>query len=144
MVKQSLLIITLILSSSISRAQHDHSTHSHDAPQHSHAATPPHGGEIKDVGKYHFEILFDAYNPEEKLNVWVLKSNMKVISPKKFSGKIKLHYKDGKEEALDMIMVQDKLVCNIKDLTQPFSAIILITINGKEYQAVYEYKGLGK
>lgn len=140
--KIALLFVFII---STAKAQHDHSSHSHDdGAAHEHKAEPPHGGEIKDVGKYHFEVVFDVYTANEKLNVWVLKSNFKVIEPKDFTGKAKLQYADGKEIEKILTVSADKLFCNVEDITKAFTALIVVTIKGKEYHAVYNYKGLGK
>lgn len=130
---------------SSAKAQHDHSGDSHEnRAAHEHKAEPPHGGEIKDVGKYHFEVLFDIYTANEKLNVWILKSNFKVIEPKEFAGKVKLQYADGKAVEKELTVVADKLTCNVEDITKAFTAVIVITIKGKEYHTVYNYNGFGK
>lgn len=126
-------------------AQHDHSSHSHnEGSPHEHKADPPHGGEIKDVGKYHIEIFFDAYTVSEKLNVWVLKSNFNVIEPKEITGKVKIQYADGKQVEKELTVVEDKLICNVDDINKAFTAAIVLTVKGKEYHTIYNYKGLGK
>ncbi len=138
----SLLLMFVV---STTKAQHDHSSHSHDeGAAHVHKADPPHGGEIKDVGKYHIEIVFDAYTANEKLNVWVLKSNLKVVEPKEITGKVKIQYADGKEVEKELAIVADKLTCNVEDITKAFTVVIFLTVKGKEYHTVYNYKGLGK
>lgn len=141
----SKIVLLFVFVISTAKAQHDHSSHSHDdGAAHEHKAEPPHGGEIKDVGKYHFEIVFDVYTANEKLNVWVLKSNFKVVEPKDFTGKAKLQYADGKEIEKTLTVSADKLFCNVEDITKAFTAVIVVTIKGKEYHTVYNYKGLGK
>jgi hypothetical protein len=137
------LLFVFVISSA--KAQHDHSSHSHDdGAAHEHKAEPPHGGEIKDVGKYHFEIVFDVYTANEKLNVWVLKSNFKAVEPKDFTGKVKIQYADGKEIEKTLTVNPEKLFCNVEDITKAFTAVIMLTIKGKEYHTIYNYKGLGK
>jgi hypothetical protein len=32
----------------------------------------------------------------------------------------------------------------VEDITKAFTALIVVTIKGKEYHATYSYKGLGK
>jgi hypothetical protein len=140
--KIALLFVFVI---STAKAQHDHSSHSHDdGAAHEHKAEPPHGGEIMDVGKYHFEIVFDAFTANEKLSVWILKSNFKVIDPKEFTGKVKIQYADGKETEKTLTVGMEKLSCNVEDITKAFTALIVVTIKGKEYHTTYNYKGLGK
>lgn len=139
------IVVLFVLLISSAKAQHDHSSHSHDdGTAHEHKAEPPHGGEIKDVGKYHFEVLFDVYTANEKLNIWVLKSNFKVIEPKDFTAKAKLQYADGKEIEKTLTVGSEKLFCNVEDVTKAFTAVIVITIKGKEYHTVYNYNGFGK
>jgi hypothetical protein len=137
------LLFVFVISSA--KAQHDHSSHSHDdRAAHEHKAEPPHGGEIKDVGKYHFEIVFDVYAANEKLNVWILKSNFKAVEPKDFTGKVKIQYANGKEIEKTLTVNAEKLFCNVEDITKAFTAVIMVTIKGKEYHTIYNYKGLGK
>ncbi|HSH68051.1 MAG TPA: hypothetical protein VLB84_20125 [Bacteroidia bacterium] len=139
------IIVLFMLLVSSAKAQHDHSSHSHDnGAAHEHKAEPPHGGEIRDVGKYHFEIVFDAFTANEKLSVWILKSNLKVIDPKEFTGKVKIQYAEGKEVEKTLTVNGDKLFCNVEDITKAFTALIIVTIKGKEYHTTYNYKGLGK
>ena len=72
------ITLLFLIAFSTTNAQHDHSSHSHDSEtSRSHNAQPPHGGEIKNVGKYYFEIEFDVYSSNEKLNIYILKSNYK-------------------------------------------------------------------
>lgn len=139
------ILVLFVLLVSSAKAQHDHSSHSHDdGAAHEHKAEPPHGGEIKDVGKYHFETVFDAFTANEKLSVWILKSNFKVIDPKEFTGKVKIQYADGKETEKMLTVGTEKLSCNVEDITKAFTALIVVTIKGKEYHTTYSYKGLGK
>lgn len=139
------ILVLFVLLVSSAKAQHDHSSHNHDdGAAHEHKAEPPHGGEIKDVGKYHFETVFDAFTANEKLSVWILKSNFKVIDPKEFTGKVKIQYADGKETEKILTVGTEKLSCNVEDITKAFTALIVVTIKGKEYHTTYSYKGLGK
>jgi len=124
-------------------AQHDHSSHDHNASlDHTHNAEPPHGGEIKDVGKYHLEILFDITTSNENMSIYILKSSMKQVDIKDATGKITVKYKSGTEETYEMTNNGiDKLFCNIKDVINPFNAIIIINYKGKEYNCAYSSKG---
>lgn len=137
-----ILILTLICFSAI--AQHDHSTHSHgDDNGHTHRIDPPHGGEIKDVGKYHLEIVFEIATSNENMSIYILKSNMKQVDIKGATGKMNIKYKNGTEETYDLTNNNIvKLFCNIKDVINPFNAIIKINFKGKEYNTTYAYKGM--
>lgn len=135
-------IIILLFAVNTADAQHDHSSHNAGS-EHSHKTEPPHGGEIKDLGKYHLEIVFDAAASTEKMSVYVFKSNLKPIDSKSFKGSMSLKYKNGTEETYELINNNsDKLYCNIKDVVNSFNAIIKITIKEKEYSCIYNYKGM--
>ncbi|MBI3520651.1 MAG: hypothetical protein HY062_15030 [Bacteroidetes bacterium] len=136
--------ILLLFAFNTANAQHDHSSHDHNAgSEHSHKTEPPHGGEIKDLGKYHLEIVFDVAASTEKMSVYVLKSNLKSIDSKNFKGIISLKYKNGTEENYELINNNsDKLFCDIKDVVNGFNAIIKISIKEKEYSCTYNYKGM--
>jgi hypothetical protein len=105
---------------------------------------PPHGGEIKESGKYFIEVVFDAFSADEKLTVWVLKQNYKLakIAEAKGTAKIKYVRLNGKEEDKELVLAEDKFVCNVEDASQAFTAFITITIKGKEYRAVYNHKAM--
>jgi hypothetical protein len=115
---------------------------SNDGPK---KTEPPHGGEIKESGKYNLEVVFDPFSTEEKLCVWVLKSNLKAAKLEGATAKVKVKYvkEEGKEEDIDMVLSDDKFACNVSDGSQAFTAFIVVTIKGKEYRAVYNHKSMG-
>ena len=138
-------IILLLFAVSVANAQHDHSSHDHNAgSEHSHKADPPHGGEIKDVGKYHLEVVFNiAAAAGEKMSIYILKSNLKTLNSKEASGSISIKYKDGTIENYELANDNvDKLYCDVKDIVNSFNAIIKIKYKGKEYSCVHYYKGM--
>ncbi len=137
------IVVLLLFLFSTVKAQHDHSSHSHENASYNKIKLP-HGGEITDVGKYQIEIVFDVYTANEKLNIWILKPNFKLLNPKEFTGKVKLQYADGNEIEKILIIGTDKLFCNVEDVTKSFTAIINVNSNGKEYHTTYNYNGLGK
>lgn len=108
-------------------------------------AEPPHGGEIKEAGKYNIEVVYDAFSTEEKLNVWLLKGNYKPANVAKATGKVVIKYPklDGKEESKDLVLVEDRFYCNVSEPSQSFTAFITITVKGKEYKMVYNQKPMG-
>lgn len=105
---------------------------------------PPHGGEVKEAGKYNIEVLFDPFSTEEKLNVWLLKSNYKPAKTSKATAKATIKYPklDGKEESRDLILAEDRFYCNISEPSATFTAFITITVKGKEYKMVFNQKGM--
>ncbi len=105
---------------------------------------PPHGGDIKEAGKYFIEVVFDPFSNEEKLNVWLLKGNYKAAKTEKATAKVKIKYPklEGKEEDKDLILIEDRFYCNISEPSSTFTAFITITLKGKEYKMVYNQKGM--
>lgn len=140
------ILFLLLFGFNSATAQHDHSTHDHSAGgSHEHKADPPHGGVLKDIGKYHLEVVFEPMVPEEKLNVYILKASLKTATIEGVSGTVQLNYKDGshKEYTLQALK-NEKLFCTPTDMVQPFVCIITIKIKDKLYTANAEYKGFGK
>ena len=107
-------------------------------------AEPPHGGDIKEAGKYFIEIVFDAFATDEKLSIWLLKGSYKPANLEKVTGKIKIKYpkNNAKEEEYDLTIVDGKFICNTVDASQAFTAFITITVKDKEYRAVYNHKAM--
>jgi hypothetical protein len=105
---------------------------------------PPHGGELKDVGKYFIEVVFDAFAADEKISVWLLKPNFKPAKIDKAVGKAQIKYlrTEGKEETRDLIISEDKFICNVEDASQAFTVFITITVKGKEYRSIYNHKAM--
>jgi len=105
---------------------------------------PPHGGEIKDAGKYNIEVVFDPFSTEEKLNVWLLKQNYKPAKSEKATAKVSIKYPklDGKDETKDLILVDDRFYCNVSEPSATFTAFITITLKGKDYKMVFNQKGM--
>ena len=105
---------------------------------------PPHGGEVKEAGKYYIEVLFDPFSNEEKLSVWLLKGNYKNAKAEKATGKVTIKYPklEGKDENKDLTFIEDRFICNVTEPSSTFTAFITITLKGKEYKMVYNQKGM--
>lgn len=135
----------MLFTINVANAQHDHSSHDHGSTsaEHIHKADPPHGGEIKDIGKYHLEIVFDAMASSDKMSIYILKSSLKILDTKEATGTLKIKYTNGTEEDYELVNNNiDKLYCDVKDAVNSFNAIIKIIYKGKEYNCVYNYKGM--
>jgi len=106
---------------------------------------PPHGGDVKEAGKYYIEVVYDAFSTDEKLNVWLLKSNYKPAKTEKATAKVKIKYPklEGKDEEKEMILLEDRFYCNVSEPSQSFTAFITITQKGKDYVMVYNQKPMG-
>jgi hypothetical protein len=106
---------------------------------------PPHGGEIKEAGKYNIEVVFDPFANEEKLNVWLLKGNYKPAKTDKATGTVTIKYPKldpPKEETKELSLFEDRFFCNVSEPSATFTAFITITVKGKEYKMVYNQKGM--
>ena len=123
-------------------AQHDHGSHGGDEKEHTHKVTPPHGGELHDVGKYHLEIIFDKLYSKEQFKIYLLKSNMKTLTLEGSSAQIKLSYKNGTQASYDFKNQGEFMVATVKDVINGFDAIISITYENKSYTTSYHFKGL--
>lgn len=139
------LIALLSLFFVAANAQHDHGSHDHNssASEHAHKQEPPHGGELKDVGKYHLEIVFQAVASAENFSLYVLKSNFKTLETKGITGTVNVKYKDGTEQTYTLNNDGvEMLSCHIKEASKGFNATVKITYKGKDYTCFYQYKGL--
>lgn len=136
--------MAMLFAFNTANAQHDHSSHDHSGNEHSHKEEPPHGGEIKDVGKYHLEILFDVTaSVGEKMSIYILKSNLKTLNSSEAKGSISIKYENGQEENYNLENNNtDKLYCDVKDVVNSFNAVIKISYKGKDYSCTYNYKGI--
>lgn len=106
---------------------------------------PPHGGEIKEAGKYNIEVVFDPFSNEEKLNVWLLKGNYKPASTSKATGTVVIKYPKldpPKEETKELTLFEDRFYCNVSEPSATFTAFITIKVKGKEYKMVFNQKGM--
>lgn len=136
------LIICLLLFTIRANAQHDHSSHGHEDSDHSHKIQPPHGGEIKDIGKYHLEIVFDKMYAKDQFKIYLLKANLKPIDFGDGTATIKLSYKNGIEASFDFKNQGEFMVTSVKDVVTGFDAIISINYKGKTHTVLYQFKGL--
>lgn len=108
---------------------------------------PPHGGEVKEAGKYNIEVVFDPFSGEEKLNVWLIKQNYKPVNTEKATAKVTIKYPklndgNGKEETFDLQQSEGRFYCNVSEPSATFTAFITITLKGKEYKMVYNQKAM--
>ena len=56
-----IVLLTIVLCSSTIYAQHNHGSHQHEKTHDMNMKQAPHGGEIKDVGKYKVEMVADLF-----------------------------------------------------------------------------------
>ncbi|MFZ5552873.1 MAG: hypothetical protein ACOZCO_07140 [Bacteroidota bacterium] len=139
---KTIFILLLAFISLTVNAQHDHGGHGHTDDAHTHKIKPPHGGEIRDIGKYHIEIVFDKMSAKDQFKIYLLNSNLKTLAWSNASATIKLAYKNGNETTLTFINQSEFMVANLADAINAFEAIISITYKDKTHTLVYTYNGL--
>ncbi len=135
-----LFFINLFFACSFLQAQHDHSSEESEHKK----VDPPHGGVVVEAGKYHIELKLDPLASEEKLLVWILDSRYKVRHPKNSTLLVKFKYKNGEVIETNMTSSSDRFHCNVPDVSLPFNAFLILTVNNKTYEASCYFKGLGK
>ena len=136
-----LFTVTVMLCSTNSYAQHDHSTHGGNHA--SYDLQPPHGGELKKVGKYHIEMLANMMLKEDKLMFYLFRKNLKTITNEGITGTVSIEYNDGTtaEQALQA-KGTDFFVAQLKN-TGSFQCIVKFTVKGKTVSTVFTHRGLG-
>ena len=123
-------------------AQHDHG--SHGSMGHAQMDAPPHGGVLKDAGKYRIEMVVDLLLIQDRLTFYLYKGSMKPLSEKdEISGSITFI---NDEAASSKTVLEsrggNRFVAQLKD-TGPFRLTVEFVIKGKTVSAVFEHKGLG-
>ena len=89
-----LFFIILMMSAGTLMAQHDHGSHQHGGSTQTHAHHPPHGGQMKEAGKYRIEMVADMFLKEDQLTFYLFKGNLKPVSHEGITGTITIEYKD--------------------------------------------------
>lgn len=104
---------------------------------------PPHGGEIRNIGRYKLEIVINKLSAEEKLNIYILKESMRMANLKDATGTVTFIYSDGRQIKKDLINSDsEKLYCNVEEIQNGFIAIITIKYKRKEFKCEYVYEGI--
>jgi hypothetical protein len=131
----------LLMNAATLMAQHDHGGHNHGGSSQSHQ--PPHGGQIKEAGKYHIEMLVNMLLKQDKITLYLLKSNLKLVANEGITGTITIKYKDG-TIVTDTLLSRgdDYFVAQLKK-TEPFTCTVKFQVKGKTVSAVFSYSGLG-
>lgn len=138
----AILLAGLTLCTTACFAQHDHG--SHGAAGHAQMDVPPHGGVLKDAGKYRVEMVVDLLLIQDRLSFYIYKGNMKPVSKKdNVSGSITF-INDGEPSTKTALVSRgvNQFVAQLKD-TGPFRATVEFEVKGKTISAMFEHKGLG-
>tara|TARA_R110000868_G_scaffold216988_2_gene467116 strand:+ start:98 stop:643 length:546 start_codon:yes stop_codon:yes gene_type:complete len=139
----SLVVLCLtMLSATAIFAQHDHS--SHGSMGHTQMDAPPHGGVMKNAGKYRIEMVVDLLLIQDRLNFYLYKGNMKALAGKDVTNASIAFINDGAATSKTALESRggNHFVAQLKD-TEPFRATVEFDVKGKTISTVFEHKGLG-
>jgi Heavy metal binding domain len=140
--KSIIVVIALFFAgTTISLAQHDHSSHGTDNSS-GPADHPPHGGAVKKVGKFYIEMVVNMMQKKDNITVYILNSKGKAMSNADITGTIMFMFKDGSSTDKDLrVKGTDKFVSELGE-NKSFTGMISFTIKGKKYSTNIDYVGL--
>lgn len=125
-------------------AQHNHSDGEEENDKALIKHSAPHDGEIIDVGKEKLEVLINPMQLDEKLTIYVLKKNFKLKPFTKATGSVICRYKDGKTDTIGLLNQTDRFTTNQIDFSKTINMIFNFTLDSKNINGVYFYKGFTK
>ena len=138
--KKSLIIIFVILSIHQGYAQHNHSG---DGGQHSSTIEKsPHGGQMKQIGKYKVEMVADLFLSTDQISFYLFKKNLKPITNALVNGFVTIHYNDGTESESELVLKQGNRFVSQANKTIGFHCIVEMVINEKKIKFAFVQKGL--
>lgn len=121
-------------------AQHDHGGGgTHDTPI---VQKNPHGGQLKQFGKYKVEMVADLFLAKDKLSFYLFQKNLKPINYQNITGKVEIHYNDGTESKSDLVLKQGNRFVSQLDKTIGFHCVLEIIINEKKITFDFVQKGI--
>lgn len=139
---KALLILTMIISTGTLMAQHNHGGHNHGGSTHEHKTPPHHGGQMKETGKYHIEMVSNLMYKKDKLSFYLFQKNLKPISNEEITGTITIEYKDGTTKTETLQKRGDDYFAGQLERTDAFSCTVKFTIKGKVISAVFSLQVL--
>lgn len=104
-------------------------------------AQAKHGGELVNAGKYKLEVVCTPFHTGEKISVYLLRGK-KVIGLNQASGEVFLKYKNGSQERRRLEVLNERMVLDSLDVSQPVNIEFKISVNNKLVTAIYYYQGL--
>jgi len=138
-----LLLLTIVLSSSTIYAQHNHSNHQHESMHEMDMKPAPHGGELKDAGKYQVEMIAELFLKEDQLIFYLYKGNLKLISTEGITGTITLTYNDGTNSTEPLFSKGSSHFVAQLENKEAFQCVVSFLIKDKTFSAVFSHPGLG-
>lgn len=135
------LSFILILHSTVIFAQHNHDSHGggHTMP----AQQTPHGGVVKNAGKYKIEMVAEMMLKKDQLSFYLLKNNLKSIPAEEITGSVTIQQKDGTSTTEDLVLKgNERFVAQLKN-TNSFQANVKFIVKGKTVSAIFTQNGIG-
>jgi hypothetical protein len=137
------LLFSMVFCSIDSYAQHDHGNHG-DNHETFVLQPPPHGGEIKEAGKYKIEMVVDMFLKKDQLRFYIYKgSSLKIILNEGITGTITIKGKDGKTSTQPLQAKGDDFFVTQLKNPDSFQATIKFIVKGKTISTVFTQQGIG-
>lgn len=137
--KNFILLLSIISFTSI-YAQHDHSSHSHAPTIVKQQA--PHGGEIKEIGKYKLEVVSNMMLKKDQLRFYLFKGNFKPLLNQEITGELIINKPDGTSINQSLQAKGDDFFVAQVDGVGVLSCTIKFLIKGKRVSKTFIQKGL--
>lgn len=136
------LLAILLVSSGTLMAQHNHGSPDNGGSAQPHAQHPPHGGQMKEAGKYHIEMVANLFLKKDKLAFYLFKGNLKPVTNEGISGTITIEYKDGSTVTDTLPAKGDDYFAAQLEKPEPFNCIVKFQVKGKTVSAIFTHSGL--
>lgn len=134
-------IISLVLSSYLAIAQHNHGSHDHGNASKLTSDVVPHKGQMSNAGKYKVEMITDLFLKKDPLSFYVHKTNLKPLENKQVSGTIAIYYKDKVVEEKLEKKGEYSFTAQLPNTTA-FHCIVELSIKGKPVKAEFIHEGI--
>ncbi|HCS19619.1 MAG TPA: hypothetical protein DIW47_03480 [Bacteroidetes bacterium] len=132
----------LLISSGTLMAQHNHGGQGNGENAQNHTHHPPHGGQMKEAGKYHIEMVVDLFLKKDRLTFYLFKGKLKPVVNEEITGIITIEYKDGSTVTDTLRAGGDNYFVAQLEKPEPFTCIVNFQVKGKLVSGVFTHPGL--
>jgi hypothetical protein len=139
---RSILFIIFLTTVARVSAQHDHGSHGSGESHATHEHQPPHGGEMKEVGKYHVEMVAELLLKKDQLTFYLFKTNLKPITNEGISGTISIRSKDSIWPIEPLVAKGNGAFSAQFKSIESFNCEVIFTIKGKSISTNFTHEGL--
>ncbi len=138
---RNIVLLTVILYSINAYSQHDHG--SHGSAHATHIEQPPHGGIIKEVGKYKIEMVAELFLKKDQLRFYLFKGNFKTVLNEGITGTLTFKDSEGKTTTQTLQAKGDDFFAAQLNKLDSFQVIVKFNIKGKTISSVFAINGYG-